>query len=645
MSATKKVVRSTKLMSAVYTDYKIRDGATLREYICLKASLLGGVGRKISISFNSRADGAYTTVTGKSGKSLRIMLGGQMVAKITHLPDEFNDKAKMKPYVKEIVIAILGLFYHEMGHDIFTDMYDRSIVDYKEPKYIGFLHNLFNIMEDAVIEMSIARYCKTYYAYDIQPSDLFNYMIKNLFMPQADEYKDDGQVSGFLNYLLLMLRCGRKNIKGNCAIFTKYESGLMPQIKSFLTETDGTERVHKAVALGEWIIENIKEFDWSEAPEPEGHEKKSGSLPLPAGGGGGAPVPTPAGSGDGDEIIEKGSGTAGESESAEEGKSAEDEEGGEEKKGGEERPPIEDSSEDEEVTDDVFNDIIHEGDDHEWVIAKDDYEYDDKVIERLDDQIQQFIDTINDVSKFLKLFKGRIKPRDFSGFSRGKFDVKRAIANKMKGGCDVKLFKQSVKRGQDADLAVSLLCDNSGSMSGTKSALCSRAALTLAQACDWAGIPFECNCFTKTHDSMDGTCVTITEKSFTDTFEKAKPYFAINDSGLLRSYLRSEKRIPTFCGNSEEINLYYIWKKFAKVDHRSKLLIVMCDGATTGSESDLKDIVRKIEAEDGIIVLGIGIMCHEVADIYPHHKLFNSEKELSEDLATYLVDVISKYAI
>ncbi len=662
MAKKTKTVSAEKMMAAVYNGYIVASGSTLREYLRLKASVMGG-SRNIAVSFNAREGGAYTTLFGKDGKNLRIMLGGGLVKKITSMPNTFDEKSKIKPYISETVIAVMALFYHEMGHDLFTDMWDRSIQNYEKPQFRNLFHQIFNILEDAVIEAAISRHCKKYYFYDVQPKELFRWNIKKLFEPQAETYEDDGKITGFLNYLLLMLRCGRPKIKGSCIVFNKYEKEILDHIKGFLTEQDATKRIHKAIKFGEWIVDNIPEFDWSETPAPE--EITAGKFGG-TGKGGGSPMPTGAKASDGDSITKGGSGAADDDsegdgdkedpEDEEKGGSApgsdskeegpEEEESGEdsESSGGEDRPPLEENEGDEEIIDEVFNDFVHNGDDHEWIVAKDDVTYDNKVIDILDQQIEEFGDCINDVTKFLKLFKGRIAPRETTGFTSGRFDVRRAINSKMAGVPDVKLFKQKHERGKAVDLCVSLLCDNSGSMCGEKSVLCSRAALVLAQACDWANIPFECNAFTRTSDSYDGTSITIREKGFEDPFNEAKPFFALNDT-TLQKYIRKENRFPTFQGNWEEVNLYYIWQSLKKVNHKKKLLIVLCDGATCGSTNDLKDIVRKIELEDNIFVLGIGIMCNTVADIYPHYRLFNSEKELNEELAPFLIDVIGSHAI
>lgn len=637
-----KTAKRTKVLAEIYR-------SLLRDKIRTKNQLLIGPTKTMGLQFTSKGDHAYTTLIGKTGSKLMVVIGGELVARIAKLPTEFTNRKMLEASFNDIVAAFYALDYHEMGHVLFTDMRDTTIKNYPESKYRGFLAQLTNIIEDPVIECCMANLFATdpKWAYDINPQDFFDFLIERMFHPE--DYKDDGTINGFMNYLLLLLRCGKTAIKGDCKVFDKYSVDLLPLIKDAFYEPDATERIHKCVKLGEWIIENIKEFSW-ELPEPPEEfpslpEGFSGSSPRPS-----TATPEDSKFGEGEK---RGKGGKGESESEDgaeegtEGEEIEDKEIEEDAEGEEgDAPKVEESLDDiDEEIEDIFNDMIHDGDDHEWVIAKDEFEIqDDSIVDTLDEIADKYAGAIVDVSKFLTLFKGRNKPREQSGFTFGKLNVFRAMQDEIRDGCETKLFNQKVMGGKDKDLAVSLLCDNSGSMTGRKSIICSEAAIVLAQACDRAKIPFECNCFTKTEDSMYGTCITIVEKSFDDTFENAKPYFAINDSFLIRK-LRPLRNIPTFYGNSEEVNLYYIWKNFARVNHKTKLLFVLCDGETTGSVEDLKTVVRQIEAEDGIIVIGIGVCCYRVAEIYPHHKIFSSNEELETGLAQYLIDTISKYAV
>ncbi len=636
MSSAKKV-SGRKLESAVFR-YKPERGMSLGESIRSTINLFVPM-LSIGYTFDTGNSGAYTYVSDKLGRKRMIMVGGRLVAKIVDLPEFFSDKEKAVVYISDIKTAILGLSYHELGHNMFTDMVSKFIVEYPDEKKRNLIHRVFNLLEDPKEEDAMSSYVEEKYPYKVSPRKYFRFIVERIFVPQAEKYEDDGSLGNFLNYLLLLVRVGYKNIASKNDVFEKHREDLVPLIKAFLMEPNGTERIHRCIELCEWMFENIKEFDWDSADEVPKEERVSGAMSKARDSDSGTTLEAPSSSSMSSKLGDEGEESEG---SPSDGSDGSDGEGdGTEPESG--SVDLDDPCEDEEVLDDVFNDFVHDGDDYDVVIAKEVYGYDDNIVEALDERVAPYIDTCHDVSKFLTLFKDRVKEKSVSGFKSGKLNIRKAMQADAKGGGDLRVFNRKVKMGEDTDLAVYLLGDNSGSMSGSKSVLCCNAMLTVAQACDWSDIPLKVSCFTRTSDAPNGISITIVEKDWEDSFEKSKPYFAINDSHLVRR-LKSDRDIPTFSGNWEEVNLYYIWQELKKVKHKTKMLIVMCDGETCGSKEDLKEIVRKMEAEDGIIVLGIGIQCDTVATIYPHHKLFGSEEELKNELADYLVETISKYA-
>lgn len=640
-------VKKERVMSFIYQ--KVMRG-TLK---LIDINLIGPM-TKFQLTYQGKNPAAYTTVIGKDKDTFRVMIGGGMVAKVAMLPDSFSSKKALKPYIVPIKAAFKGLNYHEMGHVLFTDMTLTKIMEY-EAKYRGFVMQLFNIIEDPIIEFCIIKHVERTRPYDKSPRIYIDYMKKQIFFPQCEEYKDDGGIGSFMQYLLLVLRCGKAAIKNTNAVYDKYSTDLVPMIQAALSEPDATERQAKVVELADWIIKNVKEFDWSVLDEPDDLKpapKGSGGRPMPGGMPDGS-MPKMGGKGKGEEgsddkaaegADDKGAGGGEDDEAKEDGDGGEEPEEGETPEEGESSTPEE--VEDEEVPelDDCFEDLINSSYDHEFIIAKDEYtiKNEESLLKDLDDQLEKSTECIQNISKFLTLFRGRRKPRRTAGFTSGRLNIPAAMQDEARDGCDTRLFTRDVSRGKMVDLGVSLVCDNSGSMSGEKSTLASIAALALAQACEWSKIPFECSCFTKTSDSPSGTSITIIEKEFDEPFAKAKPYFGINDSYLIRN-LSSERYIPTFCGNSEEVNLFHIGREFAKTKFTSKLMFVFCDGATTGSRDSLRKVIQKMEG-DGIHVIGIGLMAYEVSNIYPCHRIFNSVQDMQDNLAPYLVETLSKFA-
>lgn len=637
-------IKKERILSFLYSK-SIRS-----EMLTIAIGLIGPT-TKLQLTYRGDCDAAYTTITGKDHDTFRIVLGGGMVAKGAMLPDMFADKESLRPYLSPIKIVFKALNYHELGHVLFTDMSLAPLLEYDE-KYHGFLMNLFNVLEDPVIELKVIKYVETTRPYDRSPRRYIDYLKKQMFEHLCEDYKDTGNIESFLQYLLLLLRCGKRAIPSENAVFEKYKESLNPMFKDILAEPDATERQVKTVKLADWMIHNISEFDWSEyiAPPPDLKPSVTGARGKTVGVGGSSASRASAklSAEDLPDLGEDGD-PSGSSDGSKEG--ADGEESSEKKtespkRDGDKKDSSfsESDASDEFVIDECFDDLLNASYSHEFVIAKDEYTVVQPAAleEGLNEQLEKTRDCVRDIAKFLTLFNGRKKPRNVGGFASGKLNIHAAMQDEARGGYETKLFDRRLPRGKMADLAVSLVCDNSGSMRGLSSTIASTAALALAQACEWSKIPFECSCFTKTYDNSSGTSITIIEKSFTDTFEKAKPFFGINDSTLIRM-LQSERNIPTFRGNSEEVNLFHIGNNFAKCKHATKLMFVFCDGETTGSVVSLKEVVHKME-KDGIYVIGIGIMADRVAEIYPHSRIFKSMDELQNQLAPYLVDTMSKFA-
>ena len=662
-------LRFDQLLREIWGKIEIEKGITLRDYLnLLNNSMIDGT-KTIKTSFDVNKNQAYTHL-GKDLLTRRIIIGGLLVKLIALMQDRYTSKKAIKDNYGKIVMTIIGLDYHEMAHNLFTDMVSDLIINYPLAQYRGFLHTLFNIIEDVVIEILIDKLFQKKFPNKIRPAIYFYHLKKALFAEQAASYEDDGSVSSFINYLLLVLRCGKEKVKGINAIYEKYADGFRPLLRAALTTINATERLKKIIELGEWMIANIEELEFA-VSEPR--EKRSGSMKGlkdkdDSGFGKGTmtselpedfedeadtlsskiKTEEPSSASEKPETSPEGKEKEIEDTTVEEDETKEEdkkrEEGDEEKEAEKALSDLSDKL-DEEINEliEVDEDSVLDTDLHEWVYAKDEFDIDNAVVNILDEQIHEFSEEINTVANLLKLIKSRTKAKYIGHYSSGKLDIKKVMSNKMHNVPSTKVFKQKHGTKKANDLAIWLVGDNSGSMANEKSTLCNQAMLVLAQACDWAGIPFCSSVFTKTYDDDEGISVTVIEKKFEDDFNITKPYFAINDSRLKR-YVSSEKSIPLFRGNSEEVNLYYIWQEFRKVKHETKLLIVMCDGATTGSEITLRNVINSIE-QDGIGVIGIGIKCHAVEELYPKSKLFSTTTEIKEDLPQFLIDTLTEYML
>ena len=199
-----KSISGKTLVTRVYTDeakaFGFKTSSMLPSY-------------KVLFGFNWADDATYTRPLRKVGEGFRIQFGGQMVAQAADIPNHIYKKADTMKFIPGCRKAFRAMFYHEMGHLLYTDMYDDRIVKYKKPEHRGFIHSVFNILEDIVIE----RYgMSADYPYTAK---YFKFLTKQLFVPQCKQYKDNPKSpNAFLNFLLLKLRC-KSDFKGSSQVW------------------------------------------------------------------------------------------------------------------------------------------------------------------------------------------------------------------------------------------------------------------------------------------------------------------------------------------------------------------------------------------------------------------------------------------
>lgn len=605
-----------------------------------------------NVVFDYKGKQAYTYA---DKKKFTIVLGAELIKKICGLGNVIN-KEQLKERYSEIDTCMFLLFCHELGHNKFTDMVSTAIKEYPKPQFIGFLHTLFNIIEDPVEEIAITNYIKKNHPYDRIPD--FNWLVDRLFEGDSYEFRENQE--NFLNYLLLVLRIGKDKIKNSNPIFEKYKADLLPLIKDCLYESDGTERLHKIIKLGEWIIENIKEFSWEDMPT-SGTETSGSRSSL-----GGSPASIKRIKRSLDKLKDKtddsskeetegGSssfgvdkGEDGYSSPEEDEETEEDDEIGggdkEEEDDDDESSVITESSP--ELDENELEDYFGEGDDiealkHVTEDVSDKISYNETVVPILQERIDKYSGIINSVAKVFNLLTTWKKPFKETGFTSGKFDIRRAIQSELRRETGLNIWSRQISRGKIPDPVVSIICDNSGSMFGNKAHICCDATLGLSAALEKAHIPFEVWGFTKTLDNLSGTSISLLFKKIEDNFSLKLPWFGLNDSGLAFSYYSNPLDVPLFRGNSEEVNINFIGNDFLKRKETRKIMIVLCDGATTGSRGTLKRIINNLEKK-GVIVIGLGIQDRGVEQLYTNHKVFANSEEL-QNLPEYMIEIIQNY--
>ena len=542
--------------------------------------------KRIFFTFNPRQSATYTRMASGTSGDYRIVIGGEMVSQSAQLPKEFNSAEEANKYLRPADRAFQALYYHEMGHILYTDMTNTSIVNYPKPDLRGFIHRVFNILEDIVIE----RYCMSYYF--PYTAKYFKHLVETIFVPQMKDYQDEADNPNvFLQFLLLKLRLGSR-FTGTNAVWTKHQATLAPLILAVFKEEDATERLMKSIKIAEWLIKHSG-MDFTQTQFDE-DEITAGALPVGSGAGtprksGGTKAVNSGAGGSGTGLGDPGDHSTGSSSNDRSVDTGFDGKKPDIKKVSElddlatAAGDIEDTySPDNDLLlkdckeiADSFNDVLDSCDNHMWVDASQTYGPDNKVLPFVQERMLKVARLATEVGKAFSVYKGRMRPKLNRGYHSGKLDMRTAMQNKLTGGCNTKLFQRKIANGNAPDLALSVLCDNSGSMSGNKSHVCTTAMLALAKACQMCNIPLEINAFVDGY----GLNYTIQMKKFSDPLEKVLPYLGITDSDAIDHYGR-DRNLPNFYSNEDEVNLYFVWKELLRNKHKDKVIIVISDGET-----------------------------------------------------------------
>ena len=98
-------IRTTKVLSAIYT--QIMHDKLIAVNNCISGAKL------VALTYTNKEESAYTF--NDKGR-FRIVIGGLLISKIVDLPENIDNKSKLKPYFIDIIKAFKALNYHEMGH-------------------------------------------------------------------------------------------------------------------------------------------------------------------------------------------------------------------------------------------------------------------------------------------------------------------------------------------------------------------------------------------------------------------------------------------------------------------------------------------------------------------------------------------------
>lgn len=622
MITEKKTMSRKRFCRVIYTKFKERVVDVNAPILLPKCSLF--------TSYYSDGTACYCNATKKKGH-YRITFGGAMIADALGLPGSL-DIIKARAKFDDTNKMFRAVYYHEIGHLKYTAMHCTLITDYKEAKYRGAIHKLHNILEDIVIE----RYCMSVrYAYTRK---YFEFLESLLFTEdKAKDYRDNDDMISFFNFLLLKLRMKKKFIGSNK--FASEHPEYLDYVKMVLTEADGVKRIEKTITFFEWLLsQGLKGPEDIEKPKdsPDFKDGEDTSSPMPGSGS------AKAGS-DVDEISRGSSKTSDAKkvdeledtekvgEGDDEAKDDEDEDS-EDEGSGSDVDPDEDPSLLEDEVEESCVEALRSGDyGHEFYNIKEYFKVTSDTRRYIDSLMEKTSGISNAVATKIKSFKIRTRPRYIEGYSSGKLHVPSVIAGK-----PVNIFQRKEAKGMQTDLAIYLLLDNSGSMGELKSRVTTEAAIALTTACAKCNIPIAVSMFTADFDGIGATCYTYRMKTFKDKFDTSKYFLGTSDYKILNTY-EYDKTFRCFAGNTDEINLFYVYQEYKKEPYRDKVLIIISDGATCGSADSLRKLAKEIE--DEIFVIGIGACSTAPADIYARSKIFASTSELT-GLADFMSEML-----
>lgn len=226
-------------------------------------------------------------------------------------------------------------------------------------------------------------------------------------------------------------------------------------------------------------------------------------------------------------------------------------------------------------------------------------------------------------NKIRRLLQVQSQARWVGGATSGRIHRKSAYRAAMPtvgdGRWNREIFK---RRHQDAtlDVAVSVLCDFSGSMGGAKMAHAAFGGYILSDAIGRVlRVPTRVQTFSE-HDEYTIMCVLknwdeiVTEEDYKD---------------------RAARAVNTMEQNDDGSAILWTYEDLRRRPEKRKVLIVLSDGSPASSRPGdemryTQQVVSEIEESGGVECYGIGIMDRNVSSIYKEWSTINSPEEIEE---------------
>lgn len=619
---------------------------TLRTYYEGIANSLSN--KRVSFMFDNFNSEAYSVAFGNTRYD--IVIGRDFYAAIRGFEKEMPiNQIDMRKYTKDILQVIDGVFWHELFHLLYTDMgFGKTVMVALQNQQLSglfmYFKKIFNIIEDKYIEIE-----GTFqHAFTYHPVRYLNYVAELAHNKEeaAAHVWDETNPDDLMTFLYYMVRVPNLTVQEH-PVYTKHkefiDNALTMVVQTFIPAL----RVERTLSL---TIELMKLFDIDYEPDMDEVEYPSSAIDDlldKLRDNESAKNYTPSGMQqseqtlkdthhmpDNSRLVSAGDQFLDRNQTPEQVHSSSTQT---------QKPT--DLTKMIDPTSDLFIDMMVKklANDVQYTMSPNITLQPDEVLNKnghnylaeyasvaaeLQTKYAKEIAIVSSVFDEIKE-KARIKKRD-DLYTGDKLNLTSLYNPSMIGKYQSDITEVEIK-----NLSVQLMVDMSGSMANTKSTYARDAAFLIASALQYSEVPFELSYFaTDGHStSMTGIVKTFDEPLTTI----AKQKIAMMDMGKARTYsdIYFEKAATA---NIDEAAILSSIERFQERKEKTKLLIVLSDGATCGSETLLKQVVQSLP-DYGIDVFGVGLYSSVVANVYDDHLLINTEEDLQK-LPKTLMDVV-----
>jgi len=590
------------------------------------------------LEFDGVGDSVYCTL-GKGRYLYKIVYGVVFIYRQLKFIDrkDIDDKHFIKAMPK-LKVLLLGTYFHEIGHLVFSWMKLKEVLDKlpeveikgKKVKPAAYVLQLFNALEDIVIEEAMrTRYRSSRErrgAYDA--NSVGSYLTANRELVLEDsigKYEDNpvNTFNGLLAFLLLKLSFPKK-FAGTNTFFSAHPENLAFVLR-FLKERKALPRLVIAIEYFNWLLTTELDF-----PVPGDVDENPFGSPSDKAGPGSKSVSAKIGK------------------SLEKEMEASDEEGGEGDEGGKfdardkgvsgsagdksddgggEAEPI---SPADVKDDDIFDELNDR--DFDWSIHQ---EVDMNILgipvnTTILDTLRAKVSSISEnLASYFLLLKERNKPK-YLGYLRSGSSLD---AHAVKHGEKISVFKELIAHKKDKLSGIVLLCDNSGSMDNLKSYLLQLGVLAMSDMMYSLNIPFAVYAYSDQETVMN---CSIKVKGFDDNYGDPSVFTNFNvlsrkTVGLVDPYMPC----PTFHGNRDGYHIEYVSRMLENKPWDNKIVIILSDGEPIFPA----DVPLALKRHPDIHYIGIGLGDASVKKYYKDYKVFFKEMDL-QGLPVYLGELL-----